>query len=303
MQKPDPQQEHLITREIIAFIIDRRARQLSPATIKFYQNELDWFHNYLKKLHLRLVDQITTDHIRQYLIQLSTHRSPHGVHASFRAIKAFFTWYTDELDDPAWRNPMKKVAPPKINTDPLPGVTPLQVQALITACPRGKIGERDKAIIFVLFDTGIRKAELTKLNFGDVDLRTGALQIRAGKGNKDRTVFLGNRARRELIRYLRYRGELVPASPLWTTQTGERLTDSGLRQIIRRRAEAAGIPAPGLHDFRRAFAVESLRNGMDLVTLARLMGHNSLTVLQRYLHLVKDDLQRAHERTSPADNL
>jgi len=155
----------------------------------------------------------------------------------------------------------------------------------------------------MLYDSGIRKSELVALDFGDIDLKSGAVQIRSGKGNKDRTVYLGNRARRELIRFLRYRGQLVPASPLWTTQTGERLTDSGLRQIIRRRAVAASIPAPGLHDFRRAFALESLRNGMDLVTLARLMGHTSLTVLQRYLRLVQDDLQRSHERTSPADNL
>ncbi len=300
---PAPEKEHLISREFIAFILDRRARQLSPNTIKYYQTELNWFQDYLKARRIRLVDQIDADLIRRYLIDLAERRNPISVHASFRAIKAFFTWFTAELDDPTWRNPMRKVEPPKINKDPLPGITPEHVQALIDACGRGMLGERDKAIIYMLYDTGVRKSELVHLDFGDVDLRTGAIRIRSGKGNKDRTVFMGNRARRELIRYLRYRGELVPASPLWTTQTGERLTASGLRQLVRRRAEAAGIPCPGLHDFRRAYAIQSLRNNIDLATLAKSMGHSTLEMTRRYLDLVDDDLRRAHEKTSPADNL
>jgi len=300
---PAPDKEHLISREFIAFILDRRARQLSPNTIRYYQTELNWFQNYLKDHKIRLVDRINADLIRQYLTDLAERRNPVSVHASFRAIKAFFTWFTAELDDPAWRNPMRLITAPKISKDPLPGISPEHVQALIDACTHGELGERDKAIIYMLYDTGIRKSELVHLDFGDVDLRTGAVQIRSGKGNKNRVVFMGNRARRELIRYLRYRGELVAISPLWTTQTGERLTASGLRQIIRRRAEAANIPCPGLHDFRRAYAVQSLRNQIDLATLAKSMGHTTLEMTRRYLDLVDDDLRKAHERTSPADNL
>ena len=77
---------------------------------------------------------------------------------------------------------------------------------------------------------------------------------------------------------------------------------SGLREIIRRRALAAGIEEPGLHDFRRCFAVQILRNGFDLVTLSRLMGHFTLTVTQRYLYLVEDDLRAGHQIAGPVDN-
>lgn len=68
-------------------------------------------------------------------------------------------------------------------------------------------------------------------------------------------------------------------------------------------AELARIPTPEIHDFRRAFAIESLRNGIDLVTLMGLMGYSDPTVLRRYLKLVDEDLKRGHEKSSPADNL
>jgi integrase/recombinase XerD len=77
----------------------------------------------------------------------------------------------------------------------------------------------------------------------------------------------------------------------------------GLRQIIRRRAEKAGIDPPPLHAFRRAFALASLRGGMDVYSLQRLMGHADLSVLRRYLAQTEADLQAAHERAGPVDHL
>jgi site-specific recombinase XerD len=136
-----------------------------------------------------------------------------------------------------------------------------------------------------------------------LDLRIGALQVRSGKGKKDRTVYLCARARCELIRYLRHRGELSPNDSLWTNQNDGRLKPEGLRQILIRRSHRARIDQPTLHDFRRTFAIESLRKGCDLITLACLMGHTSPVILQGYLALVDTDLQRTHARSSPVDHL
>ncbi|GAB4405088.1 MAG: hypothetical protein Kow00123_17150 [Anaerolineales bacterium] len=95
----------------------------------------------------------------------------------------------------------------------------------------------------------------------------------------------------------------TPASPLWITRTGDRLTYWGLRQILRRRAERAGVPAPSPHDFRRAFALAALRNGVDLISLQRLLGHADLTVIRRYLAQTDGDLQAAHAKASPVDRM
>jgi integrase/recombinase XerD len=81
------------------------------------------------------------------------------------------------------------------------------------------------------------------------------------------------------------------------------LAKSGIRQVVRRRAAAAGMDEPGLHAFRRAFAVNCLRNGMDLVSLQRLLGHGDLSTVLRYLALVDDDLRRAHTQYGVVDSL
>lgn len=85
--------------------------------------------------------------------------------------------------------------------------------------------------------------------------------------------------------------------------SGDRLTYSGLRQVMRRRAIAAGVPVPSLHSFRRAFALACLRGGMDVYSLQRLMGHADLTVLRRYLLQTEGDLQVAHAKSGPVDRL
>ncbi len=89
---------------------------------------------------------------------------------------------------------------------------------------------------------------------------------------------------------------------LWVTVGGDRLTYSGLRQILRRRANKAGVTPPALHSFRRLFAVQCLRNGMDLRRPQKLMGHSDLQMLIRYTKLVTDDLRAAHLQASPVDN-
>ena len=291
-----------ISNEITAFIIDRQARRCSPKTISFYEDELRLFQKYLLENEILVMSEILPDDIRQYLIDLSARRSQGGVHAAYRAIKAFFNWYEAEIDEPLYRNPIKRVKPPKITATPLPGVSLEHIQALLRTCARDHLGQRDRAMILALLDTGLRRNEFLALNYADLNLKTGAVIVKAGKGGEPRTIFAGHRVRREIVRYLRYRGDLLPRSPLWTTQSGERLTPSGLRQVLRRRAGLAGIPAPQIHDFRRAFALQALRNGANLITLMRLMGHTSTRTLARYLRLVDDDLRQAHEEISPVDN-
>jgi len=295
--------DHTIKNEIIAFIIDRQARQLSLRTIEFYQSNLYALNKYLKTQHIATMDAITPTIIRQYFIHLQETCNPGGIHAHYRAIKAFLNWYDTEIDDDNWHNPISKIQAPKISTEPLPGIPMRNIQKLLATCDKSYTGQRDRAIILFLLDTGIRRAEFCSLNLADIDLETGSIQVRNGKGNKDRIVYAGARARRELMRYLRHLPDLQPSDPLWQTQTHTRLTHSGLRQIFRRRASYCDIPEPQIHDFRRSFAIQSLRNGIDLITLMRLMGHTSTTVLQRYLRLVQSDPQSAHQRTSPADHL
>jgi integrase/recombinase XerD len=130
---------------------------------------------------------------------------------------------------------------------------------------------------------------------------TGEILIRSGKGRKPRYVYLGKTARKALRRYLKGRQDISKA--LWVTQDSDRFTYFGLREVIRRRAKQVGIKAPTLHDFRRGFALAMLREHVDVYTLARLMGHEGIGVLCRYLKLTDADTLEAHRRASPVDNL
>ena len=124
-----------------------------------------------------------------------------------------------------------------------------------------------------------------------------------GKGRKPRTVYFGKQSKRALRRYLNYRRD--DSAALWVTHPccgSERLDYSGLRSILTRRSKEADVEEPALHDFRRAFALSMLRNGTDIFTLAKLMGHEGISVLQRYLKQTNLDTEEAHRRSGPVDN-
>jgi site-specific recombinase XerD len=291
-------------QEVSAFLVDRRARGLSPRTIGFYRDELRYLTDYLESHGVTDVLEVTADRLRRYLLALGEHRNPGGVHAAYRAMKVFLNWYQAEVEPDDWRNPVGKVKPPKVPTKPLEPIGLPDIKAMLDTCERKTLtGDRDRAIILALLDTGCRASEFTALNLGDVNLATGTVVVRQGKGGKCRTVFMGAKTRREVQRYLRLRGDLAPRDPLWATVSGFRLTVAGLRQMMRRRGERIGLPEPGLHTFRRAFALACLRNGVDLISLQRLMGHADLSVIRRYLAQTEADLAAAHQKGGPVDNL
>jgi len=297
-------QKPVVDRELEAFLIDRRARGLSPQSVRYYSQKLDHLRDYLASQGVYSVEGITAPLLRRFLLEFSQTHNAGGVHAVYRAIKAFLRWYEMEMEPDHWKNPMPKVKAPKVGQDPLEPVPLDDLKAMLATCTGKSLSDvRDKAVMLVLLDTGVRASELTALNVGDVTLRTGTVIVRHGKGNKFRTVFLGNKGRRALASYLRRRKDLNDGDPLFATSLGGRLKYSGLRDIIKRRADRAEIEAPSLHSFRRAFALACLRNHVDIYSLQRLMGHSDLSVLRRYLAQTEDDLRQAHERGGPVDNL
>jgi integrase/recombinase XerD len=286
---------------LAGFIVERRSRGLARRTVTYYESELRLFCEFLDGQGVEMLEDVTTEVVRQYLLVLGNTRNPGGIHAAFRAIRAFFLWYEDEFEPENWKNPVRKVRGPKVPKNPLEGVHVDTIRAMIEHCGT-ETARRDRLILRVLYDTGVRANELLALNVEDIDLVTGSVKVRMGKGKKDRTVFLGAKSRKELRAFLKERQE--PFGALFTTDDGEdRLQYGGLVRMIQRRAKDAKVPAPGVHDFRRAFAVTMLRNGCDLARLAELMGHSSLEVLRRYLHLVTEDLREIHALAGPGDKL
>lgn len=174
---------------------------------------------------------------------------------------------------------------------------------MINTCIPGKYtGDRDKAILLFFLDTGVRAQEGLSVNLEDINIAKGEVLIRHGKGNKPRYVYFSKQTRRAIRKYLRHRSDDNPA--LWCRHPRfdiVRLRYGGLREILKRRAHEAGVKTPGVHAFRRAFALSMLRNGTDIFTLAKLMGHKGISVLQRYLRQTNEDTANAHRRASPVE--
>ncbi|MEA4811141.1 MAG: tyrosine-type recombinase/integrase [Anaerolineaceae bacterium] len=286
------------------FIMERKSRQTSPNTLKYYGVEFRRFVKFCAENGITSVESLTADNLRRYLVHLEqTGRNTGGIHASYRAIRSFLLWYENEVESDNWRNPIRKVKAPKLNIQPLEPVSYSAVKKMIAACDRSGdnlLAKRDKAMFSFLLDTGARAFEVCAMDVADLNTQTGEVIIRKGKGGKPRIALIGKTTRRLVRAYLRDRREKSAA--LWASESGERLTYWGLNQMIRRRAAQARIKKPGLHDFRRAFALNCLRNGMDVFTLQRLMGHADLQVLRRYLAQTDDDLRLAHAKASPVDN-
>ncbi len=289
--------------DVRAFLLDAQARNLSAGTLRFYQQKLYPLVRYLQEHGVSTAEQATPTVLRQWVVDLQVgNHNAGGVHAYYRAAKAFFSWLSAE--EAIGQNPMRRVRSPKVPEEPLQPVTPDQIRSLLRVCDRhSQTGARDTAIILALWDSGCRAAEFVALDNSDIDLQSGALLVRSGKGRKPRVTFLGAKSRRELLRYLRLRGETPATAPLFATDGGTRLSYTGLRDIIRRRAGQAGIAAPSLHSFRRGFALASLQNGADVYSLQKMMGHADLSTLRRYLRQTECDLQRVHEKSGPVDVL
>jgi site-specific recombinase XerD len=285
-----------------AFLIDRKARGSANGTQIFYAAKLRLFSDYCEGQAVTQISQITPTLIREYLLDLERKHNPGGRHAAFRTLRAFLYWYEAEVEPEGWKNPARKVKAPRVGTEPLEPVSFDAVSRMIGACQRGTFaGDRDEALLLCLLDTGARAAEFLAINLEDLNQARGDCLIRAGKGHKPRTVYVGRQSRRALRRYLLGRHDDHPA--LWVTREGERLGYDGLRAVLTRRAKQAGVTEPTAHDFRRAMALSMLRNGTDVFTLAKLMGHEGIAVLQRYLRQTTADTEQAHRRAGPIDNL
>jgi len=287
---------------IDAFLIDHKARGTARTTIRFYSIQLGKFAAFCDTQAIKNISQITPGVLRDYLLHLEGQgNNPGGRHAAYRSIRAFLYWYDSEVEPEGWKNPIGKVKAPKVAVEPLEPVTFDTISQMMKVCGDNFMGCRDKAIFLCLLDTGARAAEFLAINLEDVNQARGDILIRSGKGHKPRTVFIGKQSRRALRRYLSRRHDDSPA--LWVTRDGERLTYDGLRAVFSRRAKAANVKEPSAHSFRRAFALSMLRGGTDVFTLAKLMGHEGIGVLQRYLKQETSDTEAAHRSHGPVDNL
>ena len=289
------QQQITAIAAVEIFLVDCQARKLSKRTLEYYEESLTPFVAYCKSN----LSEISTVDIRQYMISLQERGlTAHSQHSHARALRAFFNFcVVEELLD---ESPFRRVKMPKLPKLEPKAFSDDEVSKILDACKT----LRDRALVLLLLDTGIRIEEASKLLIGDVDKET--VTVRSGKGAKYRVVFVGAKTRKAILKYLGTdRKSSIPASPLFVTYDApyKALTTSGLMQIMKRLRMATGIKHLLAHTFRRTFAIASLRSGMAVHVLAKLMGHSDIQVLRAYLDITKDDLKQQSAQHGVVDHL
>lgn len=298
----DPQCK--LMRAYDSFILSLKAGRRSERTIEHYDCKLRPFLEWLVAKGVTEYGAVEASHIRTYLLEREQDGvAPRTVFHHAATIRAFFNFLV--LEDMIRASPMRKVKMPKVGNEIQPAFSVEDVKKLLGAAAKSV---RDTAIVLFLLDSGCRISEFLKLNIGDVDVKTGSVIIRLGKGQKDRVVYIGTRTRKALAKYLLTRPDASITDPLWVTMKtnrqfdSERMTRVTMRGMLDRLGQRAGVQNCHPHTFRRTCALWSLRSGMDIYALQRLMGHEDLKTLRRYLSLTQDDVEKAHSEHGAVDN-
>ncbi|MBX3096108.1 MAG: tyrosine recombinase XerC [Fimbriimonadaceae bacterium] len=195
---------------------------------------------------------------------------------------------TASLEAPYRRRPL-----PKALSEP-------QATDLLDQLPTSKTPLRDQALLELLYSAGLRAAEAVGLDEVDLDLRRGQARV-LGKGNKERIVLFGEACARALAAYMEE--ERVPpihGTPLFTNHSGERISTRTLQNVVKRWAQAAGLPSEtSPHTLRHSFATHLLNHGADLKTVQQLLGHASLATTQVYTHVSVERLRQVVQESHP----
>ena len=289
----------LLEDSLDMFLLDCEAKRLTQSTLSFYKSKLTVFITWCSEQNIQYLEQISANEIRKFLVSIQRRQlSGQYQHNLARAIRAFLNYCVrDELID---KSPFDKVQMPRVEKKILAAFSGDDIQVVLRHC---RI-QRDKAICFFLLDSGVRSGELVALNIKDVRLDSGEVAVRSGKGQKQRICYIGARTRKELKRYLIKRNPESTDEPLFVSvRRKERLTVSGMVQLMKRLRRRSGVEICTCHTFRRTFAITCLRNGMNIYALARLMGHADIAILRQYLALVQEDLREAHRQFGAVDSL
>jgi integrase/recombinase XerC len=292
----------------------RYERNLSEHTLRNYQSDLEQFHDYLAPASLKTgkrtepalaaIDHIT---IREWLATLhSAQKKKTSIARKLAALRTFFQFLVREgmLE----MNPAKLVSTPRLEKK-LPKHLSVEEAVMFVESPdlTTDLGKRDRAMLELMYATGVRVAELTKLNLGHIDFRNRLIRV-TGKRRKERIVPFGEPALEALKAYLDVRDRFLDAAPisirepeaLFLNYQGTRITTRSVGRMVEKYIRiCAGRFDVSPHALRHSFATHLLDSGADLRDIQELLGHARLSTTQVYTHVSMEKLIQVYDKAHP----
>lgn len=266
-----------------------------------YKNDIDEFFNYLERESLSFLD-INYDDLRFYLMYLKEEKndSNSSIDRKLSGLRGFYKFLANE--GIVSKNVFSLVSGPK-KEKKLPRYFEYnELEELFNVCDDSPIGQRDLLILEMLYGTGVRVGELVNIKVKDIDLSTKSILI-LGKGNKERIVTFGEYCEEALVKYLNdgyLRLNILNEDYLFLNKNGGCLTERGIRyildQIIKKTSLNKSISP---HMLRHSFATHLLNEGCDLITVQKLLGHESIKATQIYTHVTTDRLKEVYYNSFP----
>ncbi|NRB72539.1 MAG: site-specific tyrosine recombinase XerD [Xanthomonadales bacterium] len=277
-------------------------RGLSANTLESYRRDLDKLAGHLTAQGISL-PAASREALLEYLaLEMKAGRSSRSIARYLSAFRQYYRWAVRERL--LTEDPTALIESPRLGRSLPKALSEKEVEALLAApLPDQPLGLRDRAMLELMYATGLRVSELTGLQLVNLSLNQGLVRV-LGKGNKERLVPLGEEAERWLTRYL---AEARPgllkgrvADEVFVTARGGGMTRQTFWHRIKRHAQVAGIGKPiSPHGLRHSFATHLLNHGADLRVVQLLLGHSDLSTTQIYTHVAREGLKRLHEQHHP----
>lgn len=307
-------------------------RNLSENTLDAYRRDMKQFFKHLEERGINDAADMTNADIVSYIMHLRNYgRSGSTINRKTASMRAYADFLCDTGIISRENNPVEGVKPPKIEKQEIDYLSVEEINNLLELPDDSVRGVRDRAILEILYGTGIRVTELTELRMHDVNFRIGFITCN-GEYGKARIIPLGNPCKEALLKYLELsRPKLIESrlnsmrnfenkqedlkkilnhegikkiededSFLFMNYHGEKLTRQGLWKIVRRYADESGIKerlTPQI--LRNSFAAHMIQNGADLKSIQELMGYEDVTTVQIYLNITKNRIKEVFDRTHP----